>query len=271
MGSFDRLGLFDSFVQPPTNPILIQLDINAVRVNLDATMRDHRSASNTRMLWVYVSPDGDLGLDWSMANRAPWMHLYGRQNWRRRAKAQLQAEALCAMCAECGLVVPAEIVDHKKPHHGDPFEFVYGPLQSLCRRRHNADKEFEERRGFRRDIGLDGMPRPCSSSIPAIDHSAVYSLKSASLIRRVYRPRCVLLLRKRVDLACRRYRARYCWTSGFDPSELPDARRHARIGPSWLRTTHAQRLDAGRKQWNLPVANFCIWVRALPRCQLCPE
>lgn len=86
------------------------------------------------------------------------MHLYGRRNWRRRAKKQLQAEPLCARCAERGLVVPAEVADHQTPHNGDPFKFLHGPLQSLCRHCHNGHKKFEEHRGYRRDIGLDGLP-----------------------------------------------------------------------------------------------------------------
>jgi hypothetical protein len=54
--------------------------------------------------------------------------------------------------------VAAEVVDHVVPFRGDWELFWTGALQSLCKHCHDADKQWQERRGFRKGIGLDGMP-----------------------------------------------------------------------------------------------------------------
>lgn len=84
---------------------------------------------------------------------------YWTARWRHRAKAQLEAEPLCAMCMARGLVVVATVADHVEPHRGDPDLFWAGPLQSLCASCHSSDKQREERGGRPRPvIGLDGWP-----------------------------------------------------------------------------------------------------------------
>jgi 5-methylcytosine-specific restriction enzyme A len=83
---------------------------------------------------------------------------YGRRRWRNRARHQLLIEPLCRFCKERGLVVPATIADHCVPHRGDWNAFWLGELQSLCGPCHNRAKRYEENRGFRPDIGLDGYP-----------------------------------------------------------------------------------------------------------------
>lgn len=93
-----------------------------------------------------------------MPGQSRWHHLYNTRRWQRIARAQLAAEPLCAFCAARGLVVPATVVDHVEPHHGDRNKFWFGKLQSLCATCHGRDKRSEERKGFRPDIGPDGWP-----------------------------------------------------------------------------------------------------------------
>jgi 5-methylcytosine-specific restriction endonuclease McrA len=87
---------------------------------------------------------------------------YGRMLWRRRAKLQLQAEPLCAICLSKGRTTPAECADHIEPHRGDSYSFHYGALQSLCKRCHDSTKhrqeEHERKHGYRPGFGLDGWP-----------------------------------------------------------------------------------------------------------------
>jgi 5-methylcytosine-specific restriction protein A len=50
------------------------------------------------------------------------------------------------------------IADHIQPHRGDWNAFWASPIKSLCAQHHSGGKQFEERRGFRNDIGPDGYP-----------------------------------------------------------------------------------------------------------------
>lgn len=89
------------------------------------------------------------------ANPRDWYQL-GR--WKAKRKFQMREHPLCARCLEKGLVVPAVIADHVTPHKGNWNEFWLGALQSLCRNCHESGKKYEEKRGFRSDIGEDGFP-----------------------------------------------------------------------------------------------------------------
>jgi len=71
---------------------------------------------------------------------------------------QLFREPLCRSCAARGIFAAASVADHIIPHRGDYDKFWGGELASLCKSCHSADKQFQERRGFRRDVGLDGWP-----------------------------------------------------------------------------------------------------------------
>lgn len=93
-----------------------------------------------------------------MTQAAPWRAWYGLQRWRKRRRAQLLRQPLCAMCMAKGLVVPATIADHVTPHRGDWNAFMFGELQSLCVSCHEGAKKEQEHRGYRTDIGLDGWP-----------------------------------------------------------------------------------------------------------------
>src|SRR5262249_41066356 len=86
----------------------------------------------------------------------PWRSWYQLESWRRRRRAQLRDEPLCAMCAHRGLVRAATIADHVQHHNGDLSAFLTGALVSLCRECH------EQKHGRMRvpvQIGADGWPQ----------------------------------------------------------------------------------------------------------------
>ena len=77
--------------------------------------------------------------------------------------AGLKSEGTSCSSTRCvsiarGIVAPATICDHVEPHHGDVNKFWLGPFQSLCKQCHDSTKRFIETRGYRPDIGLDGLP-----------------------------------------------------------------------------------------------------------------
>jgi 5-methylcytosine-specific restriction endonuclease McrA len=86
------------------------------------------------------------------------MRLYDKRRWRRRAKLQLAAEPLCAICLRKGIITAATAADHVEPHKHDPQKFWFGRLQSLCDRCHNTAKQLEERYGYDLEVGLNGEP-----------------------------------------------------------------------------------------------------------------
>jgi 5-methylcytosine-specific restriction enzyme A len=91
------------------------------------------------------------------AQSLPWRDWYSLQRWRKRARHQLRTEPLCAACLKQKRVTPATIADHDPPHKGDWNAFRLGPLQSLCADCH-AGKWAEDKRGYRCDVGDDGLP-----------------------------------------------------------------------------------------------------------------
>jgi 5-methylcytosine-specific restriction protein A len=75
------------------------------------------------------------------------------------ARLHMQMYPLCQMCLDEGHVRPCEIVDHIRPHDGDPaLCWDASNLQSLCKRHHEGTKRFIEHRGFDNRIGEDGYP-----------------------------------------------------------------------------------------------------------------
>jgi hypothetical protein len=62
------------------------------------------------------------------------------------------------MCADHGIHMPAQVVDHIIPHKGDYRLFWFGGLQSLCAHHHNVDKKQIETHGYIKEIGSDGYP-----------------------------------------------------------------------------------------------------------------
>ena len=91
-------------------------------------------------------------------NLTEWGFFYKTGLWQRLRKLQLQRHPLCKFCLERGIVTAANVVDHVTPHRGDWNAFVTGELQSLCEPCHRSAKRQIELRGYRTDIGLDGLP-----------------------------------------------------------------------------------------------------------------
>jgi len=63
------------------------------------------------------------------------------------------------MCKDEGKITPATVVDHIVPHRGCEVRFFdYENTQSLCKAHHDSAKQFAERRGFSKAVGVDGVP-----------------------------------------------------------------------------------------------------------------
>lgn len=70
---------------------------------------------------------------------------YGSR-WRVARAAWLRAHPLCVMCTAEGCVTAASVVDHIRPHHGDPAAFWDRTnWQSLCKAHHDGAKAAMER------------------------------------------------------------------------------------------------------------------------------
>jgi len=66
------------------------------------------------------------------------VQLYATKAWKALRRSFITANPLCADCAELGLVVAAEEVDHIEPHRGDRSKFYDRMnLQSLCKPCHS--------------------------------------------------------------------------------------------------------------------------------------
>lgn len=80
--------------------------------------------------------------------------------WQRARETYLARHPLCAFCERRGRPEPATVVDHIKPHGGDPRLFWDRTnWQPLCKRCHDGDKQQIERgREPKRRVGLDGWP-----------------------------------------------------------------------------------------------------------------
>lgn len=78
--------------------------------------------------------------------------------WQARRTWQLAHKPLCEMCAERGLTVPANTVDHVEPHKGDWIIFIQGKLSSLCAPCHSSVKQSQERTGYTKGVDVNGQP-----------------------------------------------------------------------------------------------------------------
>jgi 5-methylcytosine-specific restriction protein A len=74
--------------------------------------------------------------------------MYHDQRWLSLRAAQLAKDPLCCECMTDQRLTQATVVDHIKPHNGDP-ELFYDPdnLRSLCKRHHDQ-KTAREDGGF---------------------------------------------------------------------------------------------------------------------------
>lgn len=83
---------------------------------------------------------------------------YNKARWAKRSRAQRRAYPLCEMCLLDQRICRADVADHVIPHRGDEKLFWEGELQSLCKICHDKSKRFQELRGYKPDIGIDGWP-----------------------------------------------------------------------------------------------------------------
>lgn len=84
--------------------------------------------------------------------------LYWTKRWQRLRLRHLRAQPLCLYCLRESRTQAATVVDHIRPHRGDPTLF-YDPanLQSLCADHHDNVKRREEM-GLIQAVGDDGWP-----------------------------------------------------------------------------------------------------------------
>jgi 5-methylcytosine-specific restriction enzyme A len=83
--------------------------------------------------------------DRSRRKDQPWRKWYSLRIWQNIRTAQLTSEPLCRRCKAQDLIVPATVVHHELPHHGDWQLFVSGPFESLCAPCHDREAQAEER------------------------------------------------------------------------------------------------------------------------------
>lgn len=97
------------------------------------------------------------------AEAAEYRKLYFSARWRGPQGLRtlhLRAHPLCCMCEARGRVTAAAVVDHIKPHKGDPdLFFDPGNVQSLCSDHHDRTKQIEEKRGYVIGCDADGRPK----------------------------------------------------------------------------------------------------------------
>lgn len=88
-----------------------------------------------------------------------WRHLYKTARWLKGREWFLRNNPLCVFCGEEGIAVPAEVVDHIKPHKGDVALFYDTKnWQPLCKPHHDGFKQRLERNADVVQTGLDGWP-----------------------------------------------------------------------------------------------------------------
>lgn len=87
-----------------------------------------------------------------------WRAWYNTPRWRVMRDKQLGKTPWCEPCKAEGRSRPANTVNHKVAHHGDPELFWNGELESACENCHNQGIQRAEREGFRRHLDEDGWP-----------------------------------------------------------------------------------------------------------------
>ena len=73
--------------------------------------------------------------------------------WRIRSKHFLQRNPLCVMCEKEGKLTVATIVDHIRPHRGDPVLFNdVRNWQPLCKAHHDRTKQRIDVHGYSTEV-----------------------------------------------------------------------------------------------------------------------
>lgn len=88
-----------------------------------------------------------------------WRYLYGTAAWRLVRRAQLREHPLCEKCQQQGLLTPATVVNHRKPHRGDLDLFLdRDNLESTCKQHHDGAIQSFEKTGIERGCDVSGTP-----------------------------------------------------------------------------------------------------------------
>ena len=83
---------------------------------------------------------------------------YGTR-WEKARAGHLRAHPFCVRCEQQGRKTPATVFHHSSPHKGD--QHIFGDRStwvSSCEACHNGPEQRYETRGYRDDIGADGLP-----------------------------------------------------------------------------------------------------------------
>lgn len=93
-----------------------------------------------------------------------YRNLYGLKAWKRARAYQLHAFPLCALCHARGILTPANVVNHRKPHRG-VMDLFLDPanLESLCKPCHDGPTQSFERTGVERGCNAEGFPNNARS------------------------------------------------------------------------------------------------------------
>lgn len=95
-----------------------------------------------------------------MEERENYKKWYSLKLWKDLRFNQLQKYPFCQVhLREHKQYVPADVVNHKRPHKGD-WDLFNDPknLESVCKQCHDGYIQSYEKRGFKKNIGSDGWP-----------------------------------------------------------------------------------------------------------------
>jgi 5-methylcytosine-specific restriction protein A len=85
--------------------------------------------------------------------------LYNTRQWRETRRLQLMRHPLCERCLGRGYTRQATEIHHRKAHKGDWGLFLDPEnLESLCASCHNSEAQQQEKRGYSKLVGPDGLP-----------------------------------------------------------------------------------------------------------------
>jgi 5-methylcytosine-specific restriction endonuclease McrA len=94
-----------------------------------------------------------------MIERSHVKSVYKRAKWQRLRLAQLARQPLCHYCFQIGLITPATVVDHIKPHRGDfVLAFDAQNLASVCKPCHDRHAQAKDRGIPVAGCDADGLP-----------------------------------------------------------------------------------------------------------------
>jgi 5-methylcytosine-specific restriction protein A len=86
-------------------------------------------------------------------NHRPYKKLYNSARWQRLRKWFLSKHPLCTECERQTRITPATVVDHIKPHQGDPELFWdENNLQALCKPCHDRKTAREDGRWGKKGV-----------------------------------------------------------------------------------------------------------------------